>query len=872
MNGERPFGHWLSDRRRTLHLTQAELARRVGCATVTLQKIEADERRPSKDMAGWLAEALRVKSEDRAAFVEFARFETPSSRAHQFWPSHSTNLAAALPALIGRDRDVAAVRKRLSGEGVRLLTLTGPPGVGKTSLSLHVAASLLDEFHHGVFFVPLAPLRDPQLVAVAIAQTLGVNTTGGRSPAHVLKEYLGNKHLALVLDNFEHLLAGAPLLAELLAACPWLSFLVTSRAPLRLRGERQFPVQPLALPDPATWPLPEVLGQCPAVALFVDRAKAVEPDFALTERNAASVAEICTRLDGLPLAIELVAARTKLLPPEALLARLSGRVVLSSDGLSDVPERHHTMRKAIDWSYGLLSPEEQVLFARLGVFVGGWTLEAAEKVAGDHDAVRRSPATTLETLAVLVDSSLVVRRDYAGDRRFALLEPVREYALEILEARGEITRMHARHAEYYLSLALEADPRLRTSEQLTWLDRLEAERGNLEAALAWFIETAHDAESGLRLAGALLWFWNIRGYLSEWRRWLTKALDATHSSTTPPGLRARALWGLGGLLWQEGDLPSAQSRVEQSIALCRQAGRADSLELALALCAHAMIAVYQSQDRLAEASAQESLALFRARNDKWGMALTLNPLGIAGIKRHDYAGARACFEQSLSLFREVGDRWGAATPLLNLAHLDSIQGCVESASGRFEECIKLCQAVGERWQRALALDGLAHALHARGDRARANAVHRESLELLKKMGLKSSLAVVLFNFGRVGLRVQEYPLALSLFLESLVLFHERGLRQEVTGCFVALAEIAAVLAEGQHAARLLGAAEATLEATGVEMSQAQRADFDQAAAAARTRLDETDLATEWKQGRAMTIEQGVEYALQNLSSFGRPDA
>ncbi len=870
MNGEGSFGEWLSRRRRALHLTQAELARKVGCATVTLQKIEADERRPSKDMAGWLAEALRIQPEVRAAFIEFARFETPFSRARQFWQLHTTNLPAALPALIGRDRDVAAVRKRLLGEGVRLLTLTGPPGVGKTSLSLQVAAGLLDDFEKGVFFVPLAPVRDPQLVAAAIAQTLGVNVTGGRSPAQVLKEYLGDKYLALVLDNFEHVLAGAPLLAELLAACPWVSFLVTSRAPLRLRGERQFPVQPLALPDPATWPLPEVVGQCPAVALFVDRAKSVEPDFALNERNAASVAEICARLDGLPLAIELVAARTKLLPPDVLLARLSGRLVLSSDGLRDVPDRHRTMRKAIDWSYELLSPEEQVPFARLGVFVGGWTLEAAERVAGGQEPAPGSPSTVLETLAVLVDRSLV-RRVHGGDPRFALLEPVREYALEILAARGEVPRTQARHAEYYLSLALEADSHLRTPEQIEWLERLEVERGNLEAALAWFIETAHNAESGLRLAAALLWFWNIRGYLSEARRWLMKALDAAQSGEMPPGLRARALWGLGAILWQEGDLASAQSRVEQSIALFRQAGPAHSRDLALALSVHSIVAAYQSLDQLAQTSAEESAALFRALNDTWGTALILNILGLAGLKRHDYAGARACFEQSLDLFRGTGDRWGTAIPLLYLGHLNSLEGCYEPASGRYQEANELWQAIGERWQRALALSGLAQALYVRGDRVRANAVHRESLELLKQMGLKTALADVLFNFGRVGLRVQEYHLALSLFLESLALFHERGLRQEVSHCLVALAEIAAAFGEPRHAARLLGAAEAALEAIGADMSQAPRADFDRAAAAARTRLDEADLATEWKQGRAMTLEQGVEYVLQNLSMFERPE-
>jgi tetratricopeptide (TPR) repeat protein len=282
-----------------------------------------------------------------------------------------------------------------------------------------------------------------------------------------------------------------------------------------------------------------------------------------------------------------------------------------------------------------------------------------------------------------------------------------------------------------------------------------------------------------------------------------------------------------------------------------------------------MIALYQSRDQTAVASAEESLALFRALNDKWGMALTLNPLGIAGLKRHDRAGARACLEQSLNFFRDVGDEWGVAIPLLNLAHLDTIEGRVESASGQFEEAAKPWQALGERWQRAL--DGLAHALYARGDRARANAVHRESLELLKKMGLRSRLADVQFNFGRVGLRAQEYHLALSQFLESLALFHERGLRREVARCLVALAEIAVAFGKARHGARLLGAAEATLETISVEISGAQRADFDQAMAALRTRLDEADLAAEWRQGRAMTIAQGVEYALHNLSTFARAE-
>ncbi len=681
MGGEAPFGQWLKRRRKALDLTQAELAQQVPCAVITLQKIEAGRRRPSKQMAERLAVHLGLAADERPAFVRFARMESGTDEADALsqtaqlaswssWPRLFTNLPLPPTPLIGRDQDIASVRERLLGHANRLLTLIGPPGVGKTRLAIQAGTSLLDDFGDGVYFVALAPVGDPNLVAATIAQTLDVDETADRSFAAGLKEYLRDKHMLLVLDNFEQVVTAAPLVSQLLAECPWLSILVTSRAPLRIRRERQFPIPPLAVPTGAHAGFdPLDLMHYSAIALFVERARAVGPDFALTTENAETVATICARLDGLPLAIELVAARIGVLPPQVLLERLGARLVLHSDGLRDLSERHRTLHRAIEWSYALLTPDEQEMFARVSVFVGGWTLAAAESVA--FGANGQSSLSAMDALTSLVNNSLVVQREQSGEPRFTLLETVRAYALERLAESGEEQMVRQRHAEYYLALAEEADPHLRTAEQLVWLDRLEAERGNMRAALAWFLERTADEEQALRLAGALGWFWTVRSHVSEGRNWSTRALQM--GGHTDPALRARVLNRAGMLSWP-GALPRARSQVEKSLGILREQGPSQHWDLAHALTSFAVIMTYETDSDAVQSACEEALALFQQLQDKWGVALALCVLGEAHLLRHDYSGACSRFEESLALFRQAGDKWGTGIPLMNWGYTELAPG------------------------------------------------------------------------------------------------------------------------------------------------------------------------------------------------------
>jgi predicted ATPase/transcriptional regulator with XRE-family HTH domain len=636
MDTELSFGQWLKRRRKALDLTQDQLAREIGCAVGTIRKLEADALQPSREIAGRLAERLGVPTEARANFVAFARGRAnadvipsldqpldpvvqrrseatrgaPSDQIPHPDPTLPYPLPVPLTPLIGRAREVATVSATLQRADVRLLTLLGPPGVGKTRLGLQVASDLRASFRAGVCFVALATIRDPDLVPAAIAQALDVHDAGDRPLIETLQAYLRDKHLLLVLDNVEQVVAAAPMISALLAAAPELKVLSTSRIALHLSGEHEYAVPPLELPDLLHLPPAEALAACPSVALFQARAQAVQPNFMLSSANAQAVAALCHRLDGLPLVLELAATRCKVFSPEALLARLDQRLPLLSTGARDLPPRQQTLRSAIAWSYDLLSAAEQMLFERLAVFAGGWTLHAAEAICGDAETSRRAstepvpeqsgtaapyPAlavSVVDLLMSLIDHSLVqqvaiVKPGVSDEPRFTMLETIREYALERLMERGEEEILRWHYAAYYLALAEQAEQGLQGPDARRWLDRLETEHDNLRAVLAFCLESrdlgpeASGQESpilkpqafsrieiGLRLAAALWWFWWARGHGSEGRRWLAQVLtdqDSGNPNKESLAVRAKALVA-AGVLAAAMDVRAARRTLEAALA------------------------------------------------------------------------------------------------------------------------------------------------------------------------------------------------------------------------------------------------------------------------------------------------------------------
>jgi predicted ATPase/class 3 adenylate cyclase len=641
--------------------------------------------------------------------------------------SRPNNLPVQPTALIGREREAAAAAALLRQADVRLLTFTGPGGTGKTRLSLQVAADLLDDFADGVFFVPLAPISDPALVASTIAGVLGVKEAPGQALDAGLKAFVHDKQLLLVLDNFEQVVPAAPLVAAMLAGSPGLKALVTSREVLRVYGERDFPVPPLALPDPHRLPPLEQLTQYEAVRLFITRAQAVKADFQVTNDNAPAVAEICARLDGLPLAIELAAARSRLLPPQALLTRLTSRLKLLTGGGRDLPARQQTLRGAVDWSYDLLEPGEQALFARLALFVGGCTFEAAEAVcnaAGDLEV------DVLDGLAALVDKSLLRQsEDAEGEPCFLMLETIREYALERLDATGYAPSGRPAHAAYYLTLAEQAASELQGPEQARWMARLEREHDNLRAALAWALDQG-DAEIGVRMGAALWSFWLTHGYLSEGRRRLDAAL--AQSAALPPALRALALRGAGILAAEQGDYARAQAVFEEILAMSRELG--DRRLTATALNSLGMVAMNTADYARARDFYEQGLALRRELHDAYGEAVVLNNLGSVAQYLGDFAEATRFYEASLVLARQMGDQMGIAATLINLGEVALEQGRYGEADALHHESLKLYQEVGDLHGILLCLERLAAVAGAHGDGARAARLLGAAEALRESMG------------------------------------------------------------------------------------------------------------------------------------------
>ncbi len=625
------------------------------------------------------------------------------------WPVH-----AQITSLLGRERELAQLAASLQSPDARLMTLIGSGGVGKTRLALQAAEQQAFAFQDGACFVSLAEVSTPELIPLEIASALQITLSGSGASLAQLLDYLRETQpeMLLVLDNFEHLAEASPLLVDLLAAGPGLKLLVTSRERLRVNGEQPFPVSPLALPDLACLPtdaqdLLSYLASYPSITLFADRAKAAWPDFALTEANITTVADICIRLEGLPLSIELAAAHSNALSPQAMLARLAGRLSFLTDGARDLPARQRTLRDTLDWSYTLLDKSEKLLFAQMALFVGGCTQQAIEAICFGKDEIRSS-SLAYRLLASLLDQSLLQRHEHRSETRFTMLETIREYALERL-AESEKEAMQRRHALYYLRLAKAAQSKLISAQQVEWLNRLEKEHGNLRAALGWALNSGK-AVIAARLGGALCHFWVMHGHLSEGRRWMERALALASDKQTSlvPSTRAMLLNGLGSLAYYQNDHAAARSFFEEGLARARQAG------------------------------------------NKRGIAFALDGLGAQATNRGDYEQAAVYSEQSLALSRAIGDKWLSSITLINLGELAHIQGDCAQAMCDYEESLALLRDSGDRLFEAIVLHDLGQIAQDQGDYDRAKTIHTESLILCRELGSKRNIALCLEKLSGVA--------------------------------------------------------------------------------------------------------------------------
>jgi predicted ATPase/DNA-binding CsgD family transcriptional regulator len=739
--------------------------------------------------------------------------------------SASPPIRLPLTSLVGREQEIAEISDRLVSGQVRLLTLTGPGGVGKTRLALQVAARVHTTFTDGAYFVPLASVSNPDLVLSTIAQTLGVAEAQGKHLHDSLCAALRDRHLLLILDNFEQVVGAAPRIVDLLLCAPRVHALVTSRVVLHVYGEHEFPVTPLALPDVRKPGPPEQLTQYEAVRLFIERARAARPSFAVNNTNAPAVAEICHRLDGLPLAIELAAARIRHLPPQALLKRLD-----------------QTLRNAIAWSYDLLSDDGRALFRRLAVFVGGCTLEAVEEVCvgtndgethiaegpgtefgttqTDHDGLE--PQDLLEGLSALVDQSLLRQEEQDdGDARYGMLETIREFAGERLAESEESEAVRKRHAAYFLALAERAAPDLVGPSQVTWLDKLEREHDNMRAVL----ERARldgDAETGLRLGVALWRFWYMRGYLAEGRRWLDEALE--EGGSLPIEMRVGALNSLGNLADLQGDYNAARTYHEQNLTLCQEAG------------------------------------------DRMGIARAFSNLGNVARLQGDYERSRILLEQSLTLCRELDLKWAISTVLQNLATALGVQGDHDNSERLLQEALGLVREVGDRRGIASALCGLGEIATAKGHYDEAHAYCDEGLALWRAIGDKTGTARALYDLGEIAALQRDHRRAHALLSNSLQIRYEVGNKRGIWKSLVALATVAREDSEPVRLVRLLAAADALSVSINSPRHPDEEAHYNQWLSFARDKLEPERFDVAWEEGTKLSLDDATALALEGLPS------
>jgi len=724
------------------------------------------------------------------------------------------NLPVQRTAFIGREHEAAGLRQLLSRVDVQLVTLTGPGGIGKTRLALQVAGEIADQFPGGVWFVALSAIGERGLIASTIAQAVGVRETGNTSPQENLIEYVVglSQPMLLLLDNFEHLVSAAPVIAQLLTAGPKLKVVVTSQAPLHVYGEHEFPVPPLALPDPKSTPPLEALSRLPAVALFVERAKAVKHEFTLTKENAPAVAAICSRLDGLPLAIELAAARIKLLSPSAMLARLESRLNLLTGGARDLPTRQQTLRNTVDWSCGLLNGAEQTLFRRLSVFTGGCTLEGVEAVC---DTKGDLGLDVLDGMASMVDKSLVQQVEQVDkETRFFMLSTIREYALERLAESDDESATRRAHAAYYLVLAEEGAEDIATHPE--WLDRFEVEHDNFLVALDYLIKTG-DADWGLRIGAALFHFWETREHLAEGRDAIVRLL-ALEGTAARPKLRARLLFAAAVLAAEQGDYGSARPLFEESIETCVQL------------------------------------------NDSRGVAVALNALAVNARDRGELVAASLLFERCVAIWKGLGDPATIARALSNLASVMKLQGEYERASSLYDECLTMFRQIGDGAGVAWTLNYLGDVARGKADFVAARSFCERSLSEFRQLRDSWGIASALSDLASLSCDHGNNAEARRLYGESIQVFQELGHKRGIARALECLAVSAAAQSHAEQSLHLAGAAAALRQRLGAPLTPAEQPRLEKALEFARRALGNA-AGIAWMEGWAMPVEQAVHEAL-----------